>query len=298
MINYSSCPVCSSAGIRLHVNCHDYFKTGELFPVWKCQACGIGFTQNRPDDGRLGYYYESDNYISHGATSGGIVNRIYRIVRNCLLNRKRNIIRHESGLAAGSLLDIGSGTGHLAAKMKKAGWNVKGVEINDRAREFAVLQHGLETLAPSEMQHLREAEYDCITLWHVLEHLSDLDGYISQIRRLLKPGGVCIVAVPNISSCDAKHYGEHWAAYDTPRHLWHFNSGALGFLFESRNFKLIKVKQLPVDVFYISILSERYRKNPFAFFAGLLKGVFFTAKTLFNKKGCSSLIYVFKLKRS
>lgn len=293
MIHYTACPVCSSGQIKLHVNCRDYFKTHEPFPVWKCKTCGAGFTQNRPDDGSLGYYYESGNYISHGAASWGIMNTIYRIVRNCSLNRKRNIIKHESRLAVGSLLDIGSGTGHLVAKMKAAGWNVTGIEINDGARKFAMQHLGIETLPPSQIQHLNNAGYDCITLWHVLEHLADLDGYLAHIQRLLKPGGVCIVAVPNTDSCDAKHYREFWAAYDTPRHLWHFNPGALKRLFKKHNFSLLKIKQLPIDVFYISILSERYRKNPVAFLTGLIKGTIFAAKTMSDTERCSSLIYVF-----
>jgi SAM-dependent methyltransferase len=195
--------------------------------------------------------------------------------------------------AAGSLLDIGSGTGHFAAKMKNAGWNVKSVEINEKARQFSISHFGIEALSPVEMSHLHDAEFDCITLWHSLEHFFDINKYIAEIQRLLKPNGVCIVAVPNINSYDAKHYKKYWAAYDVPRHLWHFDTNALSLLFESRGFKLMKIKLLPIDVFYISILSEKYKKNPLAFFTGIVKGKFFAIRTLFNKKGGSSLIYVF-----
>jgi len=293
MIHYTSCPVCSSSAINLEINCFDYFKTNDPFPIWKCSICGISFTQDRPEDDNLECYYESDNYISHGNSSGGIINRIYKIVRNFTLNKKKNVVKRESGQTAGSLLDIGSGTGHFAAKMKKEGWSVKGIEINEKAKEFSISQFGIEALSPSEILHLPDSEFDCITLWHSLEHISDLNKQITEIRRLLKPQGVCIVAVPNTNSYDAKHYKKHWAAYDVPRHLWHFNPDALSSLFESKGFKLRNIRLLPLDVFYISILSERYKKNPLAFFAGILKGVFFAIKTLFNKKGGSSLIYVF-----
>ena len=293
MIHYNSCPVCGSAEINLKLNCYDYFKTNESFPIWTCSGCGIGFTQDRPEEDKLGYYYESDNYISHGNSSGGIINSVYRVVRNFALNNKREVVKQASGRAVGSLLDIGGGTGHFAAKMKQAGWRVKSIEINDEARRFSISHFGLEALSPAEISHLPDSEFDCITLWHALEHLSDLDKYIAEIRRLLKPEGVCVIAVPNINSYDARYYKERWAAYDVPRHLWHFTPSALDFLFENRAFKLLNIKLQPVDVFYISILSERYRKNPVPFFAGLFKGLIFAARTLFNKNGGSSLIYVF-----
>ena len=293
MIHYNLCPVCSSAEINSTLDCFDYFKTNKLFPIWKCAACGIGFTQDCPEEGKLEYYYESDNYISHGNSSGGIVNSIYKIARNFALNRKRNVVKRESGRIDGSLLDIGGGTGHFAAKMKEAGWNVKSVEINEKARQFSISHFGLEAFPPSEISHLHDSEFDCITLWHVLEHLSDLNKYITDIQRLLKPDGVCIIAVPNINSYDAKYYKKYWAAYDVPRHLWHFSPNTLSFLFENKGFKLRNIRLLPIDVFYISILSEKYKKNPLAFFTGIFKGLFFATRTLFNKKGGSSLIYVF-----
>jgi len=293
MIHYSSCPVCFSSEINLKLNCFDYFKTNDSFPIWTCSICGIDFTQDRPEEDKLEYYYESDNYISHGNSSGGIVNSVYQIVRNFTLNRKRDVVKQASGRIGGSLLDIGSGTGHFAAKMKKEGWNVKGIEINEEARQFSISHFELEAISPTEISHLHNSEFDCITLWHSLEHLSDLNKYIAEIRRLIKPDGVCVIAVPNTDSYDARHYKKFWAAYDVPRHLWHFEPKALRNLLEGRGFKLLDIKPLPIDVFYISILSERYRKNPVSFFTGLLKGLIFAIQTLFNKKSGSSLVYVF-----
>ena len=291
MVHYNSCPICFSSEISLRLNCIDHFKTNESFPIYTCAICGISFTQDHPDEDNIGYYYESDNYISHGQDSRGIVNSIYRIVRTLTLKRKRQIVERESKLNKGSLLDIGSGTGHFAAEMKKSDWNVKCVEINETAREHSILKFGLEALHPSEISNLHDAEFDCITLWHVLEHL-DLNKYLSEIRRLLKPGGTCIIAVPNIASYDAKYYKKYWAAYDVPRHLWHFQPETLAFVTESRNFKLMNTRLLPLDVFYISTLSEQYKKTPAPFLTGLAKGTFFAIKTLFNKKCGSSLIYV------
>jgi lipoic acid synthetase len=291
--NYYPCPVCQSNNTHLYLNCVDHFKTQKSFPIRTCSNCGIGFTTECPAEDELEYYYESDNYISHGSSSGGIVNKVYQMVRNVALNKKRGIVKRELGQITGSLLDIGSGTGHFAAKMKGAGWKTKCVEVNNNARQFSISHFELDAIPPSEISHLHNAEFDCITLWHSLEHLPYLNQYIAEIQRLLKANGICIVAVPNIISYDAKYYKEYWAAYDVPRHLWHFSPDALRFLFESKGFKLLNIKLMPLDVFYISILSERYRKNSVALLSGTCKGLFFAMRTLFNKKGGSSLIYVF-----
>ena len=140
-----------------------------------------------------------------------------------MLQKKKNIIKNVTGLQMGSLLDIGSGTGHFADTMKKAGWKVNGIEINKKARDFSVSRFGLEIIGPDRISELEANSFDCITLWHVLEHFHDPLKYSSDILKLLKPDGVCVVALPNCNSYDAKYYKDYWAAYDVPRHLWHFN---------------------------------------------------------------------------
>ena len=294
MVHYNNCPLCSSAEIRLRLICTDHFKSKESFPVWICSVCGFSFTQDPPDEGSIGHYYESDDYISHNDSSKGLVNKIYRMVRKRMLRKKRSIVNNETGLEKGTILDIGSGTGHFAAEMRNAGWIVRGIEINEKARNASVENFGLGILSPADISSLESNSFDSITLWHVLEHFNDLYSYINEINRLLKPGGTCIIALPNISSCDADHYGQYWAAYDVPRHLWHFNPDTFGFLFEGRGFRMINIRPLPLDVFYISILSERYKGNRMAFFLGMVKGSYFALRAFFNKRKSSSLIYTLK----
>jgi SAM-dependent methyltransferase len=294
MVHHDICPVCYSAEIRQRLICEDHLKSSESFQIWKCSVCGFSFTQDHPDEAKIGYYYESDDYISHSDTSKGLINKIYRIVRKRMLREKRNIVRMETGLEKGSLLDIGSGTGHFATEMKKSGWDVRGIEINEKVRETSTLNFGLDIISPEKKSLLESAGFDCITLWHVLEHFTDLNGYITEIYRLLKPGGTCIIALPNISSYDANHYGTYWAALDVPRHLWHFNPDTFGFLFEGRGFRLVNIRPLPLDVFYISIISERYKGNKLSFITGMLKGLYFAFLTLFNKRKSSSLIFVLR----
>jgi SAM-dependent methyltransferase len=292
MVHHNSCPVCSSAEITLRLTCTDHFKSGETFAVWACSVCGFSFTQDHPDENSIGHYYESEDYISHSNTSKGLVSKIYRIVRKRMLGKKCNLIEKTTGLKTGSILDIGSGTGHFAAEMKNAGWRVKGIEINDKARNSAIEKFGLEIISPDKISILESASFDCITLWHVLEHFNNLNTYISEIKRILKPDGTCIIALPNINSFDFLHYGAYWAALDVPRHLWHFNPDTFGFLFEGRGFRMTGIKALPLDVFYISILSEKYKGNFPAFITGMLKGLLFAIRAMFNKRKSSSLIYI------
>ncbi len=294
MIHHNSCPVCSSYDLRLRLLCTDHFKSRETFPVSTCTICGFSFTQDHPGEDVIGSYYESDEYISHTDTSSGLVNKIYKTVRSMMLSKKRDLVKKMTGLETGSLLDIGSGTGHFLAEMQKAKWRVKGIEINEKAMAVSSVKFGLEIIPPEAKSSLGNASFDCITLWHVLEHFSDLHNYIAEINRLLKPGGICIIAVPNIDSYDAQHFGQYWAAFDVPRHLWHFNPDTFGFLFESRGLKILNIKPLPFDVFYISILSERYKGNKMAFLTGIAKGSYFAFLTLLNKRKCSSLIYTVK----
>jgi SAM-dependent methyltransferase len=211
-----------------------------------------------------------------------------------MLRKKKGIIKNVTGLKKGSLLDIGSGTGHFTGIMKKAGWLVKGIEINQKARNFSVSRFGLEVTGPEKISTFESNSFDCITLWHVLEHFHNPFKYTSDIIRLLKPGGLCLIALPNCSSYDAKYYGRFWAAYDVPRHLWHFNPSTFRVFSEKTGLVLENLRNLPLDVFYISILSERYKGSSFAFLRGMVKALPFAFLSVFNKRKSSSVIYILR----
>jgi 2-polyprenyl-3-methyl-5-hydroxy-6-metoxy-1,4-benzoquinol methylase len=294
MVHHNVCPLCSSEKIFLHFRCVDHFISKEVFEVFKCHSCSFEFTRDYPEETEIGTYYESEDYISHSDTAKGISNKIYRLVRNFMLRKKKVIIENSSGLKKGSLLDIGSGTGHFAGTMKEAGWLAKGIEVNEKVRDFSISKFGLEILSPEQMTTLAANSFDLITLWHVLEHFHDPFKYASKILSLLKPGGLCLIALPNCASYDAEYYGPHWAAYDVPRHLWHFNPATFRFFSEQAGFALENLKSLPLDVFYISILSERYKGSGSAFLTGLIKGLLFAFISAFKRKKSSSLIYILR----
>jgi ubiquinone/menaquinone biosynthesis C-methylase UbiE len=259
MVHHNVCPLCSSEKIFLHFRCVDHFISKEVFEVYRCPSCSFEFTLDYPEETEIGPYYKSDNYISHTDTSKGFSNKVYRMARSIMLRIKKRIIENATGLKKGNLLDIGSGTGHFAGTMKKAGWQVKGIEINEKARDSSISHFGLEIIDPEQITAYAANSFDCITLWHVLEHFYDPFKLSSDIVRLLKSGGWCIIALPNCSSYDAEYYKSYWAAYDVPRHLWHFSPSTFRIFSEKSGFLIKKIRNLPLDVFYISILSERYR---------------------------------------
>ncbi len=291
---YPGCPLCTSENITLHLRCKDHFISGEDFELYKCGSCGFVFTQNPPDGNEMPRYYESDEYISHSDTSKGLSNKLYRLIRGIMTGRKKNLIQKMTRLKTGTLLDIGCGTGYFGGAMKKTGWKVTGIEINQKARRLAVSLFGLNVISPEKITTLPSDSFDCITLWHVLEHFHDPFKYFSEISRLLKQGGLCLVALPNCNSGDAKHYREFWAAYDVPRHLWHFEPATFNHFLIKTGFRCTEIRNLPFDVFYISVLSEKYKGSRIFFLKGFIKGKLFFLQSLLNTGRSSSIIYLLR----
>ncbi|MCU0461913.1 MAG: class I SAM-dependent methyltransferase [Bacteroidales bacterium] len=256
------------------------------------------FTQDHPDERTIGSYYASEEYLSHNDSAKGFSSTLYKISREFMLKRKRRLVERETGLKRGKLLDTGSGTGHFLNQMKQAGWEVNGIEINKKAREYAASSFGLDVISPDKISSLSSKSFDCITLWHVLEHFEDPFRYFSEISRLLTDGGVCITALPNSNSFDAEHYNKFWAAYDVPRHIWHFSPFTFQLFAQKAGFKIRSIKSLPLDVFYISILSEKYMGTWLYFITGIITGKWFWFLSLFKKEKSSSLIYILKKKEN
>lgn len=294
MTHHNICPLCSSEKINLFQNNNDHFLSRENFSLLRCEHCGFVFTQDTPDESNIKKYYESIEYVSHNDSATGLSSKLYRFSRSLMLNKKRNILRNYTGIDKGSLLDIGSGTGHFLSEMKDAGWDVKGIEINTKAREYSVSRFLINVIPPSEISDIQSGSIDCITMWHVLEHFEDPFEYMDQVHRILKPDGVLIVALPNCNSFDAVYYKEFWAAYDVPRHLWHFNSDTFRLFAEKTFFSILSIRRLPLDVFYISMLSEKYKGTKLHFIQGIMKGLWFSLLSIFKKERSSSLIYVAK----
>jgi 2-polyprenyl-3-methyl-5-hydroxy-6-metoxy-1,4-benzoquinol methylase len=297
MVHHDHCPLCSSEMITDHFICTDHFISKEKFVIARCITCGFLFTQDYPDENDIYKYYESDAYISHSDTSSGFINKVYHLIRQVMLQRKRKIIKKITGLKQGHILDVGSGTGHFASVMKNSGWSVKGIEISLKARNFSSSTFDLEIIGPEKISELEPDSFDCVTMWHVLEHFHEPCRYISDIFRLLKPGGTCVVALPNCSSTDAKYYREIWAAFDVPRHLWHFDPATFSEFARKSGLTIDRQLVLPFDVFYISVLSEKYNGSNWPFISGVTRAIWFSVLSVFFRKRSSSVIYILK-KRS
>lgn len=294
MVHNSNCLLCKSSEIRLLHACTDHLVTREDFEVYSCMNCGFVFTMDYPVETEAGKYYDSDDYISHTGSNRNILESLYNLARKLMLSRKRNILKRSCGTSGLSILDIGSGTGHFLDLMKRSGWEVTGIEISPKAREFSAMNFGINALPPEKTESLPTRSFDCITFWHSLEHVYDLHGMFSGIKRVLKPGGSVIVALPNNSSWDANHYGKDWAAWDVPRHLWHFTPRSFSLLAGISGFKITGIIPLPFDVFYISILSEKYRGSKIPYIAGFVKGFVFSVLSAFTIRRSSSLVYILK----
>ena len=290
-VHYNRCPVCHSSSIRQLIIVKDHSVSGEEFPVWECNLCYLRFTQDVPDEASIGVYYQSQDYISHSNTNKGLVNRLYQKVRKLTLQSKASLVRKYTR-DHGSLLDMGAGVGAFLDTMKNKGWSVTGVEPDAGARSLASSLFGLELKDTDVLKTLPGGSFDAITLWHVLEHVHELHPYMDRLRDLLKEGGKIFIAVPNYTSGDAEAYGPGWAAYDVPRHLYHFSPRSIEHLVKSHGLRLVAKKPMWFDSFYISLLSSKYRSGQTSWVNAGWNGLKSNIKALTDKDRCSSLIYV------
>ncbi len=266
----------------------DFLVSGEEFSLVKNQEHGFLETHPQPQINELSKYYESDAYISHTDSKKGLLEFLYQNVKSYSINKKVGLIKSLNE-GTGRLLDVGAGTGDFLKAAQKRGWTISGVEPNEKAREIA---NEKNLQLEESMADVLNEKFDVVTLWHVLEHLPNLESSIQNIESLVANGGTLIIAVPNFNSHDAKHYQNFWAAYDVPRHLWHFSQTSMRKLFSSA-LKLKSTRPMIFDSYYVSLLSEKYKTGKSfsvkAIFIGLRSNI-----AAWNTKEYSSLIYCFK----
>lgn len=290
-IHYTTCPVCDSTDIHPLLTVKDHSVSGEEFVIWQCNSCLLRFTQDVPDQQSIGPYYQSADYISHSNTDKGLVNQLYQRVRKITLRQKAKLIVDYTK-STGSLLDIGAGIGAFLHTMKDLGWQTTGVEPDEGARTRATNLFGMELQPAAALDTLASASFDAITLWHVLEHVHALHDYMERLKTLLRTSGKIFIAVPNYQSLDAGVYKNFWAAYDVPRHLYHFSPLSIQKLVERHGLRLAAKKPMWFDSFYISLLSSKYYKGKTSWLSAGLTGLRSNLKTLFNRDKCSSVIYI------
>jgi len=268
----------------------DYLVSGEEFELVYDSARDMLITSPIPDTESLPKYYKSDAYISHSDANKSIIDKIYQVVKKYSIAKKVTLISKENN-GVGKLLDIGAGTGDFLAKAKSKGWETCGVEVNKEARDLAKAK-GVDLV--DKFNELENECFDVITLWHVLEHLPNLNETIVKLNQLLNKNGTLIIAVPNFKSYDSKYYKTYWAAYDVPRHIWHFSKQAISILFKD-NFNISKTLPMIFDSFYVSLLSEKHKTGKSNFIKAMFIG-FRSNISAWTTKEYSSRIYILKKK--
>ena len=274
---------------KVYLTVKDYTVSQETFGLYRNEKYDMLVTFPIPSLEDLPRYYESGDYISHSDKKSGLLSIIYQYVRSFTLKSKLKIIEQFQP-AKGNLLDIGAGTGHFLDLAQRNAWKVTGIEPNKHAKSIA---ENKGIVFANDIQSLEKNTFDVITMWHVLEHVPDLDEEIKQLKRVLKPNGTLIIAVPNFRSYDAKYYRKFWAAFDVPRHLWHFSKKSIKLLFQEKNMKVENILPMKWDAFYVSLLSEKYKKGYMNFFKAIYIGLKSNHKAKKHFQ-YSSLIYIIK----
>lgn len=292
MEELKNCPVCDSNQLAPFMKCVDHTVSRETFQIVACESCGFKFTNPRPEADKLGPYYKSEEYVSHSNTKKGFINSTYQMVRKYTLLKKLQLI--SKYFKTGNILDIGCGTGEFLNTCKAAKWNTIGIEPDPDAREMARTNFGLDVRTEDELQLLPDANFDAITMWHVLEHVPNLNQRVEDLKRLIKPNGIIIIAVPNCNSLDAKIYRENWAAYDVPRHLYHFTPNDIERLFQNHGIKLTRILPMVFDSFYVSMLSEKIKTGKTNVLRSTWNGFRSNLNGAKTGKTYSSQIYVLK----
>ena len=276
--------------LKPFLSCVDHTVSRETFSIFIDEKAELLVTTPRPDNTDLGKYYESEDYISHSNSNYSLLNKAYLIVRNYTIKKKIKLLKSFNSQGK-DLLDIGTGTGDFLSACKNNGWAIHGVEPNKKANKIAEDKTGIKI--NDDINEILNKKFDLITMWHVLEHVPDLNFYISKLKKLLKANGTLVIAVPNYKSFDATYYKENWAAYDVPRHLWHFSKKAIESLFEQERMKVVKILPMKFDAYYVSLLSEKYKTGR----SNLLKAFYIGLRSNHKAKSSgefSSLIYIIK----
>ena len=289
------CPVCNHGEFVPFIEVRDYFLSGEDFAIVACKSCGFRFVNPRPDETEIGRYYQSDEYISHDAGKNDLFSRLYRVARSFSLKWKYGIVSRFG--REGNLLDIGCGTGEFLNFCKQKGFSVQGVEPNPKAGAFATTQYGIPVAGSLDALEAAPGSFRIITLWHVLEHLHKLNDSFDRIGTLLEENGTLIIAVPNSDSPDALRYRQHWAAYDVPRHLYHFNARTVSLLAERHGFEVRSILAQKLDAYYVALLSEQYLHGRKKYFSAFLNGLRSNLAAGKAGRGHSSRVFILTRKK-
>ena len=260
---------------RMFLSTIDYVASNEQFNLFLDNKTNIVWT-DVAEDHNHNIYYKNENYLPHNEKKG-LFAFFYKLSQNIMFSYKLKVLK-KILQPSNIILDYGSGDGHFGEFMKKQ-------EINVQMYDPIVNK--------SKNSQIFDNQYDMIMMWHVLEHIPDINKTIIALEKKLKHNGALVVAVPNRDSFDSKAYRKHWAAWDVPRHLYHFNHNSLENLMKEKGFNLISRHPLWLDSYYVSYLSSKYKKSIFPWINSLVIGSLSNILAIFTSKYSSSF-YIFK----
>lgn len=225
-----TCSICGATEATPCFSARDYL-TGETFQIVQCQTCMMHFVSPQPALEEMSRYYPPVYYGDR---------RSFFEVVTCWI-RMRHVQRAQGHHKTGTLLDVGCGKGGMLQMLQKKGWRVLGTEFGTHPAQTTGDGDAVDIrYGALEACQLPGDSFDVVTLWHVLEHLTNPRETLREIRRLLKKEGKIILAVPNFGSLQAQWAGRHWLHLDVPRHVWHFTQVHLTSLLEQEGFAIEK----------------------------------------------------------
>jgi len=283
------CPVCESISLSIAFTTKDYFLTKETFQITRCNLCDFLFTNPRPTSAELPRYYLTEEYLSHTTTKKSALNLLYSFLRNIAIKKKYSLIAKHK--LQGKILDIGCGTGEFLNYFGKKGWATLGIEPAETPRKFASSKYGLSVFDESHLDKIPSESFDIITMWHVLEHVSELNERLDEVKRILKKDGILIIALPNSKSWDAEKYKNYWAAWDVPRHLYHFSISSFTKLMTKHSLIIDEILPMTFDSYYVSMLSEKYKTGKTNYLKVIFNGFRSNFSAKLNSGDYSSQIF-------
>ncbi len=291
MIN--SCIVCGSSVKKHILNINDHLVTQDYFSLEECGNCAFRYISNPPPSDDAYRYYDTEEYVEHSDNSEGIVNRLYHIARSLMLGHKYKLLERHS--RPRKLLDFGTGTGYFINAMRDRNYEVFGIEISEKARNFGKVNLKLDIFAPSQLSEPdMEKDFGYVTFWHVLEHVYNPASVLKNVRNILLDDGILIIALPNYRCVEAQYYKDYWNGYDVPRHLWHWTKDSFIRFMKDQGFELINTSTLPLDPYYNCLISESYRKRKWFYLAIPFLATYSAVLGMINIDKASSIVYHFK----
>jgi 2-polyprenyl-3-methyl-5-hydroxy-6-metoxy-1,4-benzoquinol methylase len=263
----------------------DYLVSNETFIVEEKEK-GIYFTKTVVNDEKIEKYYNTIDYLPH-SNNKTLVSFLFDFFSNIMVKNKTSFMLRLGTVS--TYLDYGCGVGKLINSMKKKGVASYGYDTSS----LAVSACNNKSLKASSNLGDLPNQFDLISFWHSLEHVSDYTKVLKKTKQILSKNGSLVVALPNYDSFDAKFYSKFWAAYDTPRHRVHFTKKGFVKAAKQLGFDVVKVKPLFLDSFYISMMSEKYKQSFFYFLKGLIIGALSNFSFFFSKQA-SSHVFVLK----